>query len=118
MERLHPFDSRKFGKVIASLQKEGFFSEHQVPEFSLGGSTGYVSTSLSSFMQLDSRDGELMYVAVPEHPLRFHAQLVEPKEATQEMLLDVHSQGYLDRLNASSAEIASVHAASLNPSIL
>ena len=35
-------------------------------------------------------------------------QLVAPKEATQEMLLDVHTQGYLDSLNSSPAQIASV----------
>ena len=32
VERLHPFDSRKFGKVMTSLQKEGFFNANQVPE--------------------------------------------------------------------------------------
>ena len=30
VERLHPFDSRKFGKVMTSLQKEGFFNAGQV----------------------------------------------------------------------------------------
>jgi acetoin utilization deacetylase AcuC-like enzyme len=40
-------------------------------------------------------------------------QLVEPIEATQEMLLDVHTPEYLDKLNSSPAEIASVRAAAL-----
>jgi len=45
-------------------------------------------------------------------------QLAEPKEATQEMLLDVHTQEYLDRLNTSSAAIASVRTAGLKPDLL
>ena len=44
-------------------------------------------------------------------------QLAEPKEATQEMLLDVHTQEYLDRLNSSSAAIASVRTAGLKPDL-
>ncbi len=45
-------------------------------------------------------------------------QLAESKEATQEMLLDVHTQEYLDRLNTSSAAIASVRTAGLKPDLL
>ena len=30
IERMHPFDSRKFGKVMHALQNEGFFSADQV----------------------------------------------------------------------------------------
>ena len=30
IERMHPFDSKKFGKVMHALQNEGFFSADQV----------------------------------------------------------------------------------------
>ena len=30
IERMHPFDSRKFGKVMHALQSEGFFNADQV----------------------------------------------------------------------------------------
>lgn len=30
IERMHPFDSRKFGKVMRALQNEGFFNAEQV----------------------------------------------------------------------------------------
>ncbi|CAK0781151.1 hypothetical protein CVIRNUC_005298 [Coccomyxa viridis] len=63
IERMHPFDSRKFGKVMRALQNEGFFNAEQ---------------------------------------------LVAPTEATQEMLLDVHTQEYLDSINSSPAQIASI----------
>lgn len=57
-----------------------------------------------------------------EKKVKFHfvtlVQLEEPKEATQEMLLDVHTQEYLDRLNTSSAAIASVRTAGLKPDLL
>ena len=32
IERMHPFDSRKFGKVMHALQDEGFFNAEQVAQ--------------------------------------------------------------------------------------
>jgi len=107
VERLHPFDSRKFGKVMTSLERDGFFSRDQVCNSFRCMNYAVVLTNSSVLSQ---KKLTIHFIAL--------MQLAESKEATQEMLLDVHTQEYLDRLNTSSAAIASVRTAGLKPDLL
>lgn len=63
LENLHPFDSKKFGRIVAALKKEGILKA---------------------------------------------SQLLRPKAATEDMLRDVHTEAYLNKLNTSSLKVAQV----------
>ena len=112
MERLHPFDSRKFGKVVQHLQDSGRLNASQViiclDLAENGGNTGRLESccccSSSSYADV------LHILLACQHDkanavCKSSVQLVQPKEATHEMLRDVHTEAYLNAVSESNAKL-------------
>ncbi len=95
LERIHPFDSAKFSKVVQQLIRRGLLASSQVV------------TPLEVRPPSQAQAARVWQPFTDPH-LKLHALRTHAPQATREVLADVHDAAYLESLHKSSVRVAQV----------